>query len=395
MELDPAYRVAFLDWLACASGGRNEPAAAAARAADGSLLGRVVALGAAGHVLDFDDTYAPGLAHCTAPVAPAVLVVGAELGRSIDDVLSAYGRGFEATAALARGSHPELYRRGWHPTAVCGVVGAAVGSAAILGLDDERTRAAVTLSLLQAAGLRSAFGSGGKPLQVGMAAASGARAALLAREGASAPAEVRAGFEVAYGATWAVPDPERPAIHENWIKAYPCCLQTHSAIEAADMARLRYSQKSGAKEELRVFVHAVSLQAAPYGVPADSLQAKFSIPYTTAFSFLHGPPTVGDFRSLDPEALELSGHIEVLPDLDVGESGATFDMQKWDPITASAALGSPARPMDEQALHAKVRALAGVSLEGALHPGTPASEVLGLLGHSGQARSQAAPNRSQ
>ena len=41
------------------------------------------------------------------------------------------------------------------------------------------------------------------------------------------------------------------------------------------------------------------------------------------------------------------------------------------------------------------RALAGVSLEGALHPGTPASEVLGLLGHSGQARSQAAPNRSQ
>ena len=228
-----------------------------------------------------------------------------------------------------------------------------------------------------------------------MAAASGARAALLAREGASAPAEVRAGFEVAYGATWAVPDPERPAIHENWIKAYPCCLQTHSAIEAADMARLRYSQKSGAKEELRVFVHAVSLQAAPYGVPADSLQAKFSIPYTTAFSFLHGPPTVGDFRSLDPEALELSGHIEVLPDLDVGESGATFDMQKWDPITVSAALGSPARPMDEQALHAKVRALAGVSLEGALHPGTPASEVLGLLGHSGQARSQAAPNRSQ
>src|SRR5947208_1583317 len=273
--------------------------------------------GAAGHVLDFDDTYAPGLAHCTAPVAPAVLVVGAELGRSIDDVLSAYGRGFEATAALARGSHPELYRRGWHPTAVCGVVGAAVGSAAILGLDDERTTAAMTLSLLQAAGLRSAFGSGGKPLQVGMAAASGARAALLAREGASAPAEVRAGFEMAYGATWAVPDPERPAIHENWIKAYPCCLQTHSAIEAADMARLRYSQKSGAKEELRVFVHAVSLQAAPYGVPADSLQAKFSIPYTTAFSFLHGPPTVGDFRSLDPEALELSGHIEVLPDLDV------------------------------------------------------------------------------
>src|SRR5207248_7028022 len=162
------YRTAFIDWLACAAAGGREPAAIAAREADDSLLGRVVTLGTAGHVLDFDDTYAPGLAHCSAPVAPAALVLGAELGRSIDDVLSAYGRGFEATAALARGSHPELYRRGWHPTAVCGVVGAAVGSAAILGLDDERTRAAVTLSLLQAAGLRSAFGSGGKPPPVGV-----------------------------------------------------------------------------------------------------------------------------------------------------------------------------------------------------------------------------------
>src|SRR5207237_589488 len=114
-------------------------------------------------------------------------------------VLAAYARGFEATAALAEASHPELYRRGWHPTAVCGAVGSAVAVAAILELDVERTDAAVNLSLLQAAGLRSAFGSGGKTLQVGMAAAAGARAAVLAREGASAPDDVRAGFEQAYG----------------------------------------------------------------------------------------------------------------------------------------------------------------------------------------------------
>ena len=219
--LDPAYRTAFLDWLACAVGGWNEPAAVAARAADPSSLGRIAALGAAGHVLDFDDTYAPGLAHCTAPVAPAALVLGAELGETVGDVLAAYAVGFETTAALARAGHPELYRRGWHPTAVCGAVGAAAASASILGCDENATSSALALAILQASGLRAAFGSDGKALQVGLASAAGARAARLARAGASAPTEIRSGFELAYGATWGAADPDRPAIRENWIKAYP------------------------------------------------------------------------------------------------------------------------------------------------------------------------------
>src|SRR5213079_1320405 len=86
---------------------------------------------------------------------------------------------------------------GWHPTAVCGVVGAAVAAAALLGADREQ---AERLALLQAAGLQSAFGSDGKSLQVGLAAAAGVRAARLAEAGATASREVVAGFEQAYGA---------------------------------------------------------------------------------------------------------------------------------------------------------------------------------------------------
>ena len=62
-----AYRAAFLDWLACAHAGAGEPAAVAARHIGNGVLEPVATAGTAGHVLDFDDTYLPGLAHLTAP----------------------------------------------------------------------------------------------------------------------------------------------------------------------------------------------------------------------------------------------------------------------------------------------------------------------------------------
>jgi MmgE/PrpD N-terminal domain len=131
------HATAFLDWLACAAGGRDEPAARAARDMGSGLSERVAAAGTAGHVLDFDDTYLPGLARLSAPTAPAALLLGAELGRSTGDVLDAYAAGFEAMGSLAAAAYPALYDAGWHPTAVCGSFGAAVAAATLLDLDND------------------------------------------------------------------------------------------------------------------------------------------------------------------------------------------------------------------------------------------------------------------
>jgi len=144
-------------------------------------------------VLDFDDTFQPGLSHLSAPTAPVAVVLGAELGAPAGAALDAFAAGFEAMGALAEASHPALYEGGWHPTAVCGVAGAAVTAARLLDLDAERERTAVRLALLRAGGLRAAFGSDGKSLQVGMAAAAGAHAARLAAAGASISEAVASG----------------------------------------------------------------------------------------------------------------------------------------------------------------------------------------------------------
>ncbi len=374
-DCGPEYTAALRDWLACAIAGAETATARSAAQLGSSLDDRLIAIGTAGHVLDFDDTYAPGLAHVSATIGPVVLVLGAEVDATVADGLAAYGRAFEASAAFSRANHPALRARGWHPTSVCGTVGAAIAAAALLQLSDEQEQHAIRLALLRAAGLGAAFGSDGKALQVGFAAAAGAGAARLARSGARAGAAIIDGvfgFADAYGGR-VVLRGDGPAIRENWIKAYPCCLQTHAAIETALAAAEQDASLRGAT----VRVHPVSLQAASVSADVgDGLQAKFSIPYLTAYAFLHGPPDCGSFDAIDGPARSLAASLAVVGDEALLESEAELTTSDGAQFRIRAALGSPARPMTPAQLEAKVSSLAGDDLAGALIDPTSALEDL-------------------
>ena len=339
------YEVALLDWLGCAARGRQEEAAEAARGVED----RLVFAATSGHVLDFDDTYLPGLAHLSAPVAPAALVLAAELKKSTGDALAAYIRGFEAMGALARASHPALYDRGWHPTAVCGAAGAAVAASHLL--DAPRRRSARDRP---PAGRRAA-----RRLRLARQVAPGRPGRRFRRSGRAPRARGRAGsardrrprLGEGHRRDLRAPagGPNR-AIDENWIKAWPCCLQTHGAIEAA--ASVRHDHQ--ATDKLTVTVHPVSLQAAAEGPePADGLQAKFSIPYLTAFTLLHGPPDVESFAQVDPDAVQRAHAIEIKTNSDLLESECVLNKTapegQAEIAIVKAALGSPGHPMDPQA----------------------------------------------
>ena len=160
---------------------------------------------------------------------------------------------------------------------------------------DAPADTAAALAAVRASGLRAAFGSDGKSLQVGLAAASGVAAAQLAAAGAPVPLDrVAAAWRDAYGGEWAEPGDGPPAIDRNWIKAWPCCLQTHGAIECAERvgerARRRRSSCSPTRCRARRPATTTSRRRS---------QAKFSIPYTTAYTLLHGGPRVDAFGALD------------------------------------------------------------------------------------------------
>jgi 2-methylcitrate dehydratase PrpD len=397
-----SYAAALEDWMACAVGGAGARAARAARAAADGAEGRVAALGTAGHVLDYDDTYPPGLAHLSAAVAPAALVVGAARGARVGDVLAAFAAGVEAMGGLARAAHPALYEGGWHPTAVCGGAGAAVAAAHLLGLDAAQQRSAAGLALLRAGGLRAAFGTDGKALQVGLAAAGGVAAARLAAAGAAAalervldgPAGWAEAFGVVPGAAagaLAPGDPRpgapcdgpgaggEPAIARTWIKAWPCCLQTHGAIEAALALRARDgTPRAGA---ITVVVHPVSRRAAALDDVADGLEAKFSIPYLTAFALARGGPRVADFAAVDPAVRALArARVGVRTDPSLLESEARLEVDGTEVERVLAATGSPGRPLTPEAVRAKRAELGADGLAGALDdPERPAAELVGAL----------------
>jgi 2-methylcitrate dehydratase PrpD len=374
-ETDPpdAYLAGLLDWLACARGGVNERAALAVRASGEDLVADVAFAGTAGHVLDFDDIFPEGVAHVSAICAPAALVLAGHLGLSLGAALRAYAHGFEAMASLAASNHPALYDRGWHPTAVCGAPGAAIVASQLLDLSGAQRSNAIFLSLSLAGGTRGAFGSDAKAIQVGLAAAAGVRAALLARAGASAdPRAIHGplGFEAVFGAslprTWGA-DPRAGsarAIDRNWIKLYPSCLGTHSPIEAAVRAReAGYRLDHG---QLDVFIHPLARQAAHLDIVSDGLSAKFSIPYCVAHTLIYGPPQVRDFARIDPVVRDRSGLVTVSLDRALPEFGARLAAGGTELARVSAPKGAPERPVSASELADKVADLAGDHLQAAI-----------------------------
>ena len=383
MNAADGYRVALLDWLACAIGGAAEPAAIAAAGAGDGLLERVAAAGTAGHVLDFDDTYLPGVAHLSAATAPAALVLGAELGASVEEALAAYAAGFEAMGAFAGAAHPDLYDGGWHPTSVCGGVGAAVVASRLLGLDAAGEESASALALLRASGFRSAFGSAGKGIQVGMAAAEGVAAARVAAAGAESACrrwrpDTQDSRPPSAGLSGAGRRVQPRRSSRTGSRPIPAAFRPTArsrrpprcARPAAPPART-----------IEISVHPLSLQAAPITIPGNGLEAKFSIPYLAAFTLLHGPPGLESFAEVDADAARLAAAIEVRAEPDLDESEAVLALDAEQVSRVPAALGSPQRPLDPAGLSAKRRALAGERLEGALDDADrPVAELAELIG---------------
>lgn len=384
---DP-YALALLDWLACARAGRAERAAQAMRSCGEGLLAEVAFAGAAGHALDFDDTFPDGVAHVSAACAPAALVLAAALGRSAGEALAAYAQAFEAEAAVAEASHPALYDAGWHPTAVCGPVGAAVAACALLGLGGERAETALAAALLRAGGARGAFGSDGKALQVGQAAAAGVEGALLARAGAVVDERAVSGplgWEAVTGARMRPAPGARPAIERNWIKLHPSCLGTHAPIEAALLVRGQGRAPADlADSSVHVRVNPLARQAAHIPIPSDGLQAKFSIPWCVAFTLMRGAPGVADFaadRALDPEVLRAARSVEVVQDPALAPFGAVLELPGAGPVAVPAPRGAPDRPASAADLAGKLQALAGGRLDGVLAElQAPAAAVLAAAG---------------
>jgi 2-methylcitrate dehydratase PrpD len=331
------------DLLGVALAGVGTPwarAAAAAAAADGAtgraawwgtgVRGSAVAAalvnGTAAHAFDYDDDL--GCCHIGAVVIPAALAVAQVRGATPQDLLAAVCAGYDVTLRISDGIDPDrLYARGYHPTAVCGVFGAAAAAGRLLGLSPEALAHALGIAGSFAAGTMEFLSDGAmtKRLQPGKAAADGVLAAHLAAQGFTGP---RTALEGPYG-LWRYTESLRAerftadlgvrlAVRETHFKKHACCLSMAAAIDGVlDMVA---EAGLGPKDVESIRIGLCKPGWAIVGEPHDPrippptvLAAQMSLRYALAVG-LHdgvvGPPQFAESRLGDPELLALARRID-------------------------------------------------------------------------------------
>lgn len=303
-------KLSLLDWCAVAIAGKEEPVAGIVRAlvaeeggrADATVIGlaqplpaRAAALanGAASHALDYDDTHFAHIGHPSVGIVPAALAMAEKTGADGGDFLDAALVGVEASCRIGTWLGRQHYQLGFHQTATSGTFGATMAAARLLGLDEATMRQAMGIAATRASGLKSQFGTMGKPYHAGMAAANGVEAALLARAGfVSRPdgLECGQGFSETHAGEGGDLAPILAGLGEEcWFetvqhKFHACCHGTHAAIEALNAIRLEHRLTPEEVASAEVTTHPRWLKVCNIEKPVTGLEAKFSYRLTSAMA---------------------------------------------------------------------------------------------------------------
>lgn len=301
-------RMGIMDAVATAYAGADEPAARIAaqyaqrRAIEGAAYCRLpwdarplpapmaaLVFGAAAHALDYDDVALGG--HPSTVLAPVVLSEGLARGLPGRACLQAYVVGYQAWAEMFRREADPLHPKGWHPTAMYGVVAGAAALAYLRGLPAQQAASALGLAASLASGLVANFGTMTKPLHAGRAASLAFDALEFSGMGLTSSPDVlehRAGFLHAISQAGRV-DRDLP-LADDWllpryglcIKKYPACYSGHRVIDAVIALANQHDLRPEQVREVRVGLGPSQLSMLRNPAPQTELEAKFSIQFAVA-----------------------------------------------------------------------------------------------------------------
>lgn len=342
-------RFSLFDWATVGIAGIDEPVAVAARrvaretgggAGAARLFGggqaspaaAALANGATSHALDYDDTHFGHIGHPSVAVIPAALALAEARGVTGAQFRQALAVGLETACRIGTWLGRPHYEAGFHQTGTSGAFGAAAAAGRILGLNAMQMAEALSLTATRAAGLKSQFGTMGKPLNAGFAAEVGVTCALLAEAGATSNPMAIEGAQ-GFGPTHAgSADPRAfDGLGADWLfprisyKFHACCHGLHAMLEA-----LRELREAGAHpnaiEHVTIHTHPRWLSVCDQPEPVTGLQAKFSYRLTAAMS-LAGLETASlevysDETCARPDLIALRDRVEVVGDTRLSDSEA-------------------------------------------------------------------------
>ncbi|HEV7328418.1 MAG TPA: MmgE/PrpD family protein [Bosea sp. (in: a-proteobacteria)] len=379
----------LLNFFATAISGSREPAIELAIASlrefggnpRASVIGRSDRLDALGasfvnaasaNIADFDDTHVPTVIHPSAPVAPPLFALAERRRMSGKDLLTGFAVGVEIACRLGNAVFPSHYRRGWHITATCGVLGAAAAASHTLSLDRQKTVWALGLAATQSTGLVESLGTMAKSVSIGSAARNGLWSALLADQGFDGPAAPIEGSQGFLAVMVDKPDltaltaglGEGWQLARNTYKPYPCGVVINPVIDACLLWRAETSATVDDIEAIIVTGNPLLLQRADRPSIASGREAQVSAQHAVAASLLKGKPGLAEFSDQcvrNPAVMALRTKVSLVSDPAVGVDAARLVFRLRDgqerTIAIDEARGSLARALSDAELEAKFEEL--------------------------------------
>ena len=307
-------KLSFYDWLVVSCAGSTEPLAHIMRdfiaseggAATATVTGatqkyptRAAALvnGAISHALDYDDTHFAYVGHPSVAIFPAALAAAEEVGASAGDVCQAFLLGAEASCRIGMVLGRRHYDAGFHQTATSGCFGATVAVARLYGLDRLALSAALGLASTRASGLKSQFGTMGKPYNAGIAAANAIEACGLARRGFTSALDGLGGPQGFVPAHHPQHDSSEAILPEGSKtsfmfadvrhKLHACCHGTHAMIEGLRNLVAAHDITAQNLAALSIRVNPRWLKVCDIKAPRTGLEVKFSYVFLAAMVLHH------------------------------------------------------------------------------------------------------------
>ena len=293
--------------------------------------------GTLAHSLDFDDTHAEASLHSSAPILAAALAA-AEMNKSSgQQLITACVVGYEIQIRLGlAGGSSAHYKKGFHPSATCGIFGATAAAGYLMGLNKDQYISAFGIALSQSAGSMQFLTDGAwtKRSHVGQAAQNGLSCAIMAAEGFKGPSKAFEG-QWGYFHSYASGGDMEKAIDglgkkfetlNLGVKPYPSCRYSHAAIDGIIELKNELGFSTAELDDIDIGLSETALNIIGYPLsdkqnPKSVVDGQFSMPFCAAVTVKSGGLKWDDYKNHlnDSDTLSLCNKIKVSPDKDAEE----------------------------------------------------------------------------
>lgn len=330
------------------------------------------------HLREIDDAHRAAMLHpgvvAISPVMALAATQPLPMRRAADAIIAGYEVALRVGEVLGT-----RHAAGFHATATAGCVGAAAASAVALGLPQAQLHHAMGIAATQSAGLwqlvddeaheskslHPAFAvrNGMMAAWAAQAGFPGARAFVTGRRGLYALLQGDGPLAALDGELDA---PER--LNTATIKAWPCCAQLFTPLDAAReiMDRHRLAPHEIESVDVTIFPHALKIAGVHW--PSKAAETAFCLRYVMATLLLSGRLGIEDMETPDlhsPTLLALAERVRVATDDGFQQAfprkrpaRVTITMQDGRSFSSLRELrrGDPEDPFDWPQLQARMRA---------------------------------------